>query len=169
MLERSFPQERHPSQRGYFAAELYEAMAKDESIWLVCADLGYKVLDHHFNDFPERTVNVGAAEQLMVTLACGLAQEGKRVFTYTIGSFYLRAAEPISLYVAQEQYPIIMVSSGRDADYHVDGISHDCTNAQEYMKMLGIRSYYPDKKEEMGMVVEEVLGLNKPCFISLRR
>lgn len=158
----------HESMRGYFGYELWKAM-QDENVWTLTGDLGYGLFDKHQQDYPNRFINLGAAETTMMGMAAGLAQEGKKVFTYTISSFYLRAAEPIALYIAREQLPVVMIGAGRDGDYSHDGPSHHGGNAQDYMKMLNVKGYYPETKEEMPKLMKEVLQLNEPCFISLRR
>lgn len=159
----------HPSQRGFFAGALYEAMISNKDIWLVCADLGWGIFDKHFKDFPDRCINTGAAEQAGMGLAVGLALENKQVFTYTITSFYLRAAETIGLYVAGEGVNVKMVGSGVNDSYKHDGPSHHGRNAQNFMKMLGIESIYPQNKEEAGKIVEYMLLSDKPSFVGLQR
>ena len=56
-----------------------ELATEDSNLWLVTADLGYSVLEPFAEQFPERFVNVGVAEQNMMGLATGLALSGKRV------------------------------------------------------------------------------------------
>lgn len=158
----------HESMRGYFGYELYKAMVEDPDIYLLTADLGYGMLTPHQEDLPN-FINCGASENTMMGIAVGLAQEGKRPFTYTISSFYLRGAEPIALYIAREQLPVVMIGAGRDDDYKHDGPSHNGTNAQEYMRLLGIKSLYPETKEEMADIVRELSVTEEPVFLSLRR
>lgn len=159
----------HESIRGYAGYELYKLMAENPDIYLITADLGFGMLTPHQEDFKKQFINVGASEVTMMGLAVGLAQEGKRPFTYTISSFYMRAAEPIALYVAREQLPIIMLGSGRDDDYKHDGPSHNATTTQEFMKMIGIESLYPETKEEIPDILHQTISNNKPTFISLKR
>ena len=160
---------RHPSMRGEMGFELYKTLRDKPEVFLLTGDLGYKLLDPHIDNFPSRAFSVGASELSMMGMAAGLAQEGKKVFTYTISSFYMRAAEPIALYIAREQLPVVMLGSGRDRDYAHDGPSHDAITTQEYMAMLGIKSYYPETKEEIGDLMQGLLKLNEPAFVSLNR
>ena len=62
--------------RKAFAKMLEAEMAVSESVHLITADLGYGVLDATRQRFPTRTYNTGAAEQLMLGMACGLAENG---------------------------------------------------------------------------------------------
>lgn len=161
---------RHESQRGYFAHELYNQMKKDPSIWLICVDLGYKVFDKHFEDFPDRCINTGASEQAAMGIAVGLALEGKKPFIYTITSFFMRAAETISLYVNQEEIPVRLVGAGRDDDYKHDGPSHNGKVAQDFfMSMININQFYPDTNKAAQEACEYMVKINSPAFVSLRR
>lgn len=158
----------HKSQRGYFGKALYEAMAKDPDIYLLVGDLGYKLFDAHFEDFPKRFINCGASEQAMLGIAVGLAQEHKKPFVYTITSFFLRAAETISLYLDHENIPVRLVGSGRDGDYAHDGISHDCTAAQKFLDGK-VMEYYPENKEQIPAMVKRMVKEEEAGFISLKR
>ena len=159
----------HESMRGYFAASLYEQMLINKDIWLLTGDLGFGMLDKIMQDFPERAKNVGAAEQSLLGIAVGLTLEDKTVFTYTITSFYLRAAETIGLYIHGEQIPVKLVGSGRDKDYAHDGPSHDATLVQDYLRTLSIGRLYPQTKEQVPGLVDAMVGDKFPQFISLRR
>src|SRR4030067_2548423 len=88
----------HESMRGYWGRELYEAMLDDKKLWVLTGDLGFGLFAPHQSDFPNRFINCGASELAMMAIACGLSREEQRPITYTISSFYLRAAEPIALY-----------------------------------------------------------------------
>lgn len=160
----------YPSQRGWFAGHLYNKMIDDPNLIVVTADLGYGQFDKIRSDFPDRFINVGAAEQSMVDIAVGLALAGKTPVIYTITSFYLRAAEGISLYINHENINVKMIGGGRDQDYAHDGFSHDCTPAQEFIKsMSNIKSYYPETNEDLLKFMDEMFATDRPCFLSVRR
>jgi transketolase len=159
----------HQSQRGYFAGALLDEMAKDDSIYLLTGDLGFGMFDTIRACYPKRFINCGASEQAMLGIAVGLAQEGKKPFVYTITSFFLRAAETISLYLSHEGAAVRLVGSGRGSDYTHDGYSHDCTRAQEFITSCGIMDYYPEDKEQVPGMVKMMLDKQEPSFLSLRR
>lgn len=161
----------HPSQRGWFACYLYEWMKQDSDIWLVVGDLGYKAFDAIRDDFPDRFINVGAAEMSMMGVAVGLALEGKKPFVYSISSFLLwRPAETIRLYVDHESIPVRLVGGGRDKDYHLDGFSHDATDGKQLMRLFkNIKSRWPETKEEIPHWVEKMVKEDGPWYLNLRR
>ena len=162
---------KHPSQKGYFSDALHNEMEKNGDIFLLVGDLGYKMFDNQFAAFPERTINVGAAEQSMLDIAVGLALEGKIVFVYTITPFLLRGYETIRTYINHENIPVHMIGAGRDDDYGLDdGFSHDATDIKELLDpFTNITQYYPETKEEIPALVKKIIKNNKPSFLSLRR
>lgn len=161
----------HPSQRGYFAEALYKHMQENPSIYLLVGDLGYKVFDKHFMAFPERCINCGASEAGMMGVAVGLALENKVPFVYSITTFLLRRPyETLKLYLDEEKIPVKLVGSGRDRDYAHDGPSHDATSAKDLLATLSnVVAFWPESKEEVTDIVEEMITNNKPSFISLKR
>jgi transketolase len=161
----------HPSQRGYFAYYLYLEMLKDPDIWVITGDLGYGMLDKIQQDFPERFINVGAAEQAMMGIAVGLAMQGKKPFVYSITTFLLyRPFETIRNYIDHEIIPVRLIGGGRDRDYSYDGYSHWAEDAPEVLKLFkNIRHLNPQVNEDCQAMVKMMVNENKPWFISLQR
>jgi transketolase len=162
---------KHNSQRGWFAYELFQAMDKNPDIYVLTGDLGFAMLDNIKEAFPDRFINCGASEYAMVGIACGLAHEGKIPFVYSITTFLLyRAFEMLRTYVNYEQIPVRLIGSGRDHDYAHDGYSHWSNDAPEILKTLpNIKTYWPQTKEEIPNIVDRMVSINEPSFISLQR
>jgi transketolase len=157
--------------RGQFFFDLYEVMAKNDKVWLIVGDLGFGGTDRIKEDFPERFVNVGAAEQLGVGLSVGLALKDKIPFFYSITNFALyRPFEFIRNYLNYEHVPVKIVGAGRDMDYKEDGITHQSEDAHAVLDTLpDIVQCWPDTKEQVGLVIDEAIDNQRPTFISLRR
>ena len=66
---------------------IWLSMRDDESIFFTCADFGSPVLDKIREQFPDRFINVGIAEQNLINVSAGLAIEGYKVFAYAIAPF----------------------------------------------------------------------------------
>lgn len=162
---------RYSSSRGIFAYELYNQMLKNNDIWVITNDLGYHVLDFIKRDFPERFINVGAAEQSMIGIAIGLALQNKIPFVYSITSFLIyRPFETIRNYMHHEKIPIRLVGVGRDKDYEHEGISHWAEEDKKIMQILNnIEARWPDSNEEIPALVEEMVNKDKPWYINLQR
>src|SRR6266478_3568876 len=147
----------HESIRGYFASALHDEMERDDRIWLLTGDLGYGMLDNLRDDFPERYLNVGASEQLLVGAGVGLALSGKIPFCYSITTFLIyRAFEWLRNYLHYEEIPVLLIGSGMDNDYKHDGITHQPFEVREVLNCLpNIKQFYPTQKE----VIPELVGM----------
>lgn len=144
---------------------LHHEMSKNKDIHFITADLGYYLADNIFNDYPERATNCQAAEQAMLGVGIGLAMQGKIPVCYSITPFLLhRPYEAIKLYLEHQQIPVKLVGSGRGEDYKSDGISHYESNFPfSFEKVL------PENYESMEICLYDILYINKPTFISLKR
>ena len=163
--------ERHESMRGWFEWELHKHMIKCENIWVLTGDLGFGMFDKIKRDFPTRFLNVGAAEQAMVSIAIGLALENKIPIVYSITPFLLyRPFEAIRNYIHYENTPIKLVGSGRARDYLNDGFSHWAEEDHQVMKIFSnIDAYWPEEKEDIPNLLRKILFDKKPTYINLRR
>tara|TARA_B110000977_G_scaffold2938_1_gene4051 strand:- start:760 stop:1230 length:471 start_codon:yes stop_codon:yes gene_type:complete len=155
--------------RREFAKKLYDAMEKDDRIFLITADLGYGVLDDIRRDFPKRAINIGSSEMLMVGIAVGLAQSGYVPVCYSITPFLLyRPFELIRNYMNYEKANVKLVGSGRDDDYAHDGISHWAGDDVDIMTALkNIQIYKPEKMTDE--VFTQFMYNDKPSYINLSR
>lgn len=162
---------RHNSMRGWFAYELYKQMAKNDKIWLIVGDLGYKAFDYIKRDFPERFINCGASEQAIMGIAAGMALNGKIPFVYSITTFLLyRPFETIRNYINHEKIPVKLIGAGRDRDYAHDGISHWAEEDKKVLKIFSnIKAIWPKTQEEIPQLIEKMTKDNNPWYINLRR
>lgn len=144
-------------------------MSNDSRIFLITADLGYGILDDIRRDFPERAVNVGSCEQLMIGVAVGLANSGFVPVCYSITPFLLyRPFEMIRNYVNYEKLNIKLVGSGRDKDYSHDGITHWGEDDLMIMKCLSNISLLKPK-ELSTEVFNNFISTSKPTYLNLSR
>ena len=150
--------------RKEFADKLYELMQKDKDVYFVTGDLGYGIFDKICQDFPERFINTGAAEQAMMGVAIGLTLKGKKVFVYSITPFLLyRAFEAIRTYINHEKIPVILVGSGRGNDYEHDGFSHYAGDDELFLQ------HFENIKRFTTFADLETLIEQAPCYLNLKR
>lgn len=157
--------------RASFAECIHKEMKTNKNIYVVVNDLGYKMWDNVRKDYPDRFINVGAAEQTQIGVAVGLALSNKIPIVYSITTFLLyRPFETIRNYLHYEKIPVKLIGSGRDRDYSHDGISHWAEEDKEIMKVLhNIESYWPDDPKKMPQLVKRMLRSNKPWYVNLKR
>tara|TARA_Y100001968_G_C19403482_1_gene742329 strand:+ start:603 stop:1517 length:915 start_codon:yes stop_codon:yes gene_type:complete len=114
--------------REEFISYLKEKAFKDPRFILLTADLGFGIFDDFEIKYPKQFINVGIAEQLMSSLACGLASEGLRPVSYSIGNFpTLRALEQIRNDIIYHNSNVKIVTNGAGFSYGTSGMSHHAT------------------------------------------
>lgn len=157
--------------RKIFGKLLKEQMLVNESIILVTADLGFGILDECKKLFSDRFYNTGAAEQLMIGLGIGLAENNKIPICYSITPFLLyRPFELIRNYINYENIPVKLVGSGRNKDYSHDGISHWADDDEHIIGCLpNIQVYKPKTEIDLVEILPEFLYNNKPSYLNLAR
>lgn len=157
--------------RRLFADCVYQHMSKNKNIWVITGDLGYKMWDQVRKEFPDRFINVGAAEQAMMGLAVGLALEGKIPIVYSITTFLLyRPFETIRNYINYEKIPVKLIGAGRDKDYIHDGISHWAEEDRQVMEVFkNIKSKWPEEDDDIDELVDKMLKDKHPWYINLKR
>lgn len=111
--------------RDAFFHELLRVARADERIVLLTADHGAQALVEFEREMASRFFNVGIAEQNMISVAAGLASQGKLPVAYGIAPFVsLRVLEQITLDVAAMQLPVTVAAIGAGFTYSTDGLTH---------------------------------------------
>lgn len=149
--------------------EIEALAAKDERIAVITGDLGYNVLDHFMEHFPQRFFNVGIAEQVMTSAAAGMALSGNVVFTYSIGNFAtLRCIEQIRNDVCYHNANVKIIAVGGGFSYGQLGMSHHATEDIAMMRVLpNMRVFVPADPEEAANAVRCAVTEEGPCYIRL--
>ena len=111
-----------------FIRSLIELARADDRIFLLVGDVGYSLVEPFAQEFPDRFVNTGIAEQNMSGIASGLALSGKVVFTYSLANFpTLRCLEQIRNDVCYHNANVKIVSAGGGLAYGALGATHHTT------------------------------------------
>lgn len=96
-----------PSYTSVFAKALIQEAEKDEAIVAITAAMPDGTgLDKFGDAYPDRTFDVGIAEQHAVTFAAGLATEGMKPFVAIYSTFMQRAYDQIVHDVAVQKLPV---------------------------------------------------------------
>ncbi len=115
--------------RDVFIERIYNRMSYDGSLFFLAADFGSPKLDKLREDFSDRFINVGIAEQNLVNVSTGLALEGYTVYAYAIAPFLvMRAFEQIRnnlcLLSHTHEVNVNLVGVGAGLSYDVSGPTH---------------------------------------------
>ena len=112
--------------RNKFADVFYEMGKKDPRLSLVVADISPAGSIAKFREeFPDRFVNTGVAEQIMIGMTAGMAQRGMRPFAYTIATFTMfRPYEFIRVDLCYQNLPVTLVGIGGGVTYSTLGATH---------------------------------------------
>jgi transketolase len=122
--------------RDMFARTLYQIGRQDPRVFIVVADISPAGSMAKFREeFPERFINVGVAEQSMIGLCAGLALRGCRPFAYTIATFSVyRPFEQVRDDLCYQNVPATVVGIGGGITYSTLGGTH---HAQEDIAVVG--------------------------------
>ncbi|WP_394855526.1 1-deoxy-D-xylulose-5-phosphate synthase [Nitratireductor aquimarinus] len=113
-----------PSYTKVFAQSLIQEAREDDRIVTVTAAMPSGTgLDLFEQEFPERTFDVGIAEQHAVTFAAGLATEGLRPFAAIYSTFLQRAYDQVVHDVALQNLPV-RFAIDRAGFVGADGATH---------------------------------------------
>ncbi len=123
--------------RDAFFNEFYRLGKKDARVILISDDLDAWGLRKFKEEFPERYINIGVAEQNMIDVAAGLAACGKKVFVYGICSYVTaRCLEQIKFSVCSMNLPVVIIGVGAGFSFSFDGPSHHGIHDVGMMRML---------------------------------
>jgi transketolase len=123
--------------RDAFFNEVYAIALKDPNVIFLTADMGAFSLDAFKKDLSSQYVNVGVAEQNLVSIAAGLALGGKKVFIYSIAPFVTqRCYEQIKIDLSCMRLPVTIIGSGPGITYSSDGPTHHAIQDVAIMRAL---------------------------------
>ena len=157
--------------RDTFIRTLIQMAQKDKNIELVTGDLGFGVLKPFWETCPNQFTNAGIAEQNMVTVAAGMAMEGKTVFVYSIGNFpTLRCLEQIRNDCAYHHLNVNIVSIGGGFVYGSLGMSHQATEDLAVFNAIpDMTVFAPADAAEVAACARAAAAWPGACYIRLGR
>lgn len=124
-----------------------------------------------FTAYPERSFNMGIAEQNMMGVAAGLATCGKKPFTNTFAMFAAgRAFEQVRNSIAYPRLNVKVIGSHGGLSVGEDGATHQCCEDFATMRTLpGMLVLCPCDGYEMACAVESLLKYDGPAYMRLGR
>lgn len=160
------------STRKAYGEALLQLGHERPEIVVVSADLAKSTQVRLFgNAFPDRFFEVGIAEQNMMSIAAGLAAEGKTAFASTFAVFATnRAYDQIRICIAQPHLNVKIVTTHAGLITGPDGSSHQAVEDLSLMSSLpGFTVIVPADAPEVGAAVRAAADTNGPFYIRLSR
>ncbi len=151
---------------------LMEKAKTDKDIVILCSDSrGSASLTPFFEAFPEQSVEVGIAEQDLVSIAAGLAACGKKPFAASPACFLsTRSYEQCKVDCAYSDTNVKLIGISGGVSYGALGMSHH--SAQDIAAMSAIpnmRVYLPSDRHQTKHLVEALLEDQKCAYIRVGR
>ncbi len=151
---------------------LLEKAKTDKDIVVLCSDSrGSASLAPFFKEFPEQSVEVGIAEQDLVSISAGLAACGKKPFAASPACFLsTRSYEQCKVDCAYSNTNVKLIGISGGVSYGALGMSHH--SAQDIAAMAAIpnmRVYLPSDRRQTKHLVEALLEDDKCAYIRVGR
>lgn len=151
---------------------LLNAAKTDKDIVVLCSDSrGSASLTKFADTYPEQFVEMGIAEQDLVSVAAGLASCGKKAFAASPACFLsTRSYEQAKIDCAYSNTNVTLIGISGGVSYGALGMSHH--SAQDIAAMSAIpnmRVYLPSDSFQTAKLIEALLQDKKPAYLRVGR
>ena len=146
--------------------------AQDKDIVVLCSDSrGSASLSRFADTFPDQFVEVGIAEQDLVSIAAGLARCGKKAFAASPACFLsTRSYEQAKVDCAYSNINVTLIGISGGVSYGALGMSHHSAQDIAAMSALpNMRVYLPSDRFQTAKLVEALLQDEKPAYLRVGR
>lgn len=167
-----FPSVESKATRDGYGEGLVLAGERDSRVVALCADLTESTRTEPFaQKFPERFVEIGVAEQLLATVASGLANYGKIPFMASYAAFSPgRNWEQIRTTIALNDVPVKIVGAHAGLTVGPDGATHQQLEDLALMRALpNMIVVYPCDALEARKATWALAFNGKPSYLRLAR
>lgn len=151
---------------------LMEKAKEDKDIVVLCSDSrGSASLAPFASELPQQFVEVGIAEQDLVSISAGMAKCGKKPFAASPACFLsTRSYEQAKVDCAYSNANVTLIGISGGISYGALGMSHH--SAQDIAAMSAIpnmRVYLPSDRFQTKHLIEALLQDEKPAYVRVGR
>jgi transketolase len=144
-------------------------LAEDPRTAVVLADISADAFAPAARRHPDRVLNVGIREQLMLGVAGGLALTGLRPIVHSYATFAVdRAYEQIKLDLNHQGVGAVLVSIGGSYDASAEGRTHMSPGDVALLDTLaGWTVHVPGHADEVPSLLRAAVGRDEPVYLRL--
>ena len=151
---------------------LLEESVADKDIVVLCSDSrGSASMTNFAEQRPQQFIEVGIAEQNLVSISAGLASCGKKVFAVSPASFLsTRSMEQAKVDVAYSNTNVTLVGISGGVSYGALGMTHHSTNDIAVMASIpNMRVYLPSDHLQTRCLIRSLLKDKLPAYVRVGR
>ncbi len=155
--------------RKEFSETIEQIAIVNKKIVFLSGDLGFMALENIRDSIQDRFINVGVAEQNLISMAAGMASQGFIPICYSIAPFAVfRPAEQIRLDVCLHNLNVKIIGNGGGYGYGIMGATH---HAIEDIAVLSsfqnIKCFIPFCNEDVYAVIAKMMSHYGPSYLRL--
>src|SRR5580693_8423272 len=155
--------------RDRFMRVTSELLDSDPRVALVLADIGASNFEPARQRHPDRVINLGIREQLLIGVTSGLALSGLRPVAHTFAPFLVeRPFEQIKLDIVHQGVGAVLVSAGGSFDYPFYGRTHQAPGDVALLDTLpGWTVHVPGHPDEAGRLLRSAAAAGGLVYLRL--
>ena len=151
---------------------LMEAASEDRNVIALCSDSrGSASMTPFFKAFPAQSIEVGIAEQNLVSISAGLAKCGKKPYAFSPACFLsTRSYEQAKIDCAYSDTNVKLIGISGGVSYGALGMSHH--SAQDIAALSAIpnmRVYLPSDRHQTRKLIQALLADQKCAYVRVGR
>lgn len=157
--------------RNTFINTIIDACKTREDVFIVSGDAGLGVFDEFKNTFSDKFLNLGVAEQNMISFTAGLSMTGFKVYVYNIIPFVLyRCYEQVRNDICYQELPVTLVGIGSGITYSPQGMTHYSVEDLGIAQTLpNLMVFSPIDPIEAKLAAKYSLQCESPVYVRLAK
>lgn len=151
---------------------LMELAQKDPMITVLCSDSrGSGSMTEFANRFPDQFVEVGIAEQSLVSIAAGMASTGRKPVAVSPASFLsTRSMEQVKVDCAYSHNNVLLLGISGGVSYGALGMTHhSSTDIADMASIPGMRVYLPSDRLQTELLTRALMADTDPAYVRVGR
>jgi len=155
--------------RKQFVTTISETMSQNKDLCLLLGDIGVFGFKKCFEDYPDRTYNIGILEQSTIGLAAGMSKASLIPVVHTIAPFIVeRALEQLKTDFGYQNLNGNFISIGNSYDYAGLGCTHHCPSDVATLSAIpNMHIISPGNSKEFDSLFSQTYNNGAPTYFRL--